>query len=256
MSFDPVAVASAAADASGAVIRAHFRARIDVDIKADASPVTLADRGAEAAIRRVLAEHCPDHAVIGEEMGGKAGGRFTWVIDPIDGTRAFITGRPVFATLIALLEHGRPVLGLIDQPVLGERWLAHEGVLRFSGPHGGAPGTRAVASLAEAELSCTSPEMFTEAQFGGFRRLAGACRRVTYGGDAYGYGLLALGQIDVVAEADLKPWDWSALAPVIEAAGGAMTDWRGAELTLESDGTALALGNPALLGDAVALLGG
>ena len=256
MRFDPVAVASAAADAAGDVIRAHFRARIDVDIKADASPVTLADRGAEAAIRRVLDQHCPDHGVIGEEMGGQEGGRFTWVIDPIDGTRAFITGRPVFATLIALLEHGRPVLGLIDQPVLGERWLAHEGALSFTGPHGGAPGTRAVASLAEAELSCTSPDMFTEVQLGRFRRLAGACRRVTYGGDAYGYGLLALGQIDVIAEADLKPWDWSALAPVIEAAGGAMTDWRGAELTLESDGTALALGNPALLGDAVALLGG
>ncbi|HQT61564.1 MULTISPECIES: inositol monophosphatase family protein [unclassified Acidiphilium] len=256
MRFDPVAVASAAADAAGDVIRAHFRARIDVDTKADASPVTLADRGAEAAIRRVLDQYCPDHAVIGEEMGGKEGGRFTWVIDPIDGTRAFITGRPVFATLIALLEHGRPILGLIDQPVLGERWLAHEGELRFSGPHGGAPGTRIVASLAEAELSCTSPDMFTEPQFGRFRRLAGACRRVTYGGDAYGYGLLALGQIDVIAEADLKPWDWSALAPVIEAAGGAMTDWRGAPLTLESDGTALALGNPALLGDAVALLGG
>lgn len=248
------AAACAAADAAGVVIRRYFRAPFGIETKGDDSPVTLADQGAEAAIRSVLAEHCQDHAIIGEEMGGDATGRFTWVIDPIDGTRAFITGRPIFATLIALLDDGVPVLGLIDQPISGERWLAYEGQLHFTGSYGGSPGTRTAASLAEAELSCTAPEMFTVPDYERFRRLAGTCRRVTYGGDAYAYGLLALGQIDVIAEADLKPWDWAALVPVIDAAGGSITDWQGRALTLQSEGRVLAVGNPALLDAAMVAL--
>ncbi|MDD2876118.1 MAG: inositol monophosphatase family protein [Acidiphilium sp.] len=243
MTFDAVAVATAAADAAGGVIHRYFRATLGVETKGDDSPVTLADQGAEAAIRAILHAHCPDHAIIGEEMGGTATGRYTWMIDPIDGTRAFITGRPIFATLIALLDDGVPILGLIDQPITGERWLAHNNALHFTGPHG-TPGTRRIGTIADAELSCTSPEMFSPAQHANFQTLAAACRRVTYGGDAYAYGLLALGQIDIIAEADLKPWDWAALVPVIEAAGGSVTDWHGAKLTLESDGTVLALGDP------------
>ncbi|MHB1303453.1 MAG: inositol monophosphatase family protein [Acidiphilium sp.] len=253
MSFDAVAVAQAAAEAASAVTRRHFRARIGVETKADRSPVTLADQGAEAAIRAVLEARSPEAGIIGEEMGGRASGRFTWVIDPIDGTRAFITGRPLFATLIALLDEGVPVLGLIDQPISGERWLAYRGELSFTG--GGTVGSRRIGTLAEAELSCTSPEMFDADQHARFLRLAAACRRVSYGGDAYAYGLIALGQIDVIAECDLKPWDWSALVPVIEAAGGSVTDWRGRPLTLESDGAILAVGDPAVREAALQILG-
>lgn len=246
-------VALEAADAAGAVIRRYFRALPEVETKSDNSPVTLADQGAEAAMRAVLAERTPAYGVIGEEMGGAAQGRFTWVIDPIDGTRAFITGRPIFATLIALLDDGVPVLGLIDQPISGERWLAHDGVLRFTGAHGRG-GVRRVASLNEAELSCTAPEMFKPAQQAKFQALAGACRRVTYGGDAYAYGLLALGQIDVIAEAGLKPWDWAAIVPVVAAAGGSVTNWQGGRLTLDSPGEVLALGDAMLLAEVTALL--
>jgi inositol-phosphate phosphatase/L-galactose 1-phosphate phosphatase/histidinol-phosphatase len=250
---DPAAVANAAADAAGAVIRRYFRAIPDVETKSDNSPVTRADQGAEAAMRAVLAAQTPDFGIIGEEMGGVAHGRFTWVIDPIDGTRAFITGRPIFATLIALLDDGVPVLGLIDQPITGERWLAEAGLLRFRGTYGQVGG-RPVAALGDAELSCTAPEMFDPAQLTKFQALAGRCRRVTYGGDAYAYGLLALGQIDVIAEAGLKPWDWAAIVPVIEAAGGSVTDWQGGRLTLDSVGEVLALGDAGLLAGVLALL--
>jgi myo-inositol-1(or 4)-monophosphatase len=253
MRLDPAAVAHTAADAAGAVIRRYFRLLPDVETKSDNSPVTLADQGAEAEIRSIFVTHTPDFGIIGEEMGGAATGRMTWVIDPIDGTRAFITGRPIFAILIALLDDGVPILGLIDQPITGERWIAHDGTLRFTGPHG-RPGTRRIASLAEAELSCTSPEMFRPAQRARFSSLAAACRRVTYGGDAYAYGLLALGQIDIIAEAGLKPWDWAALVPIIEAAGGSVTDWQGRALTLESVGEVLALGDPANRDAAIAAL--
>lgn len=243
MSADPAAAAVAAADAAGAVIRRYFRADFGVETKPDDSPVTRADRGAEAAIRTILTAHTPEHAIIGEEMGGTATGRFTWVIDPIDGTRAFITGRPIFATLIALLDHGTPILGLIDQPITGERWLAHNGTLHFTGG-AGKPGCRIIPTLADAELSCTSPDMFKSGDADRFRTLAAACRRTTYGGDAYAYGLLALGQLDIIAEASLKPWDWAALVPIITAAGGSVTDWSGQPLTLDSDGSVLALGDP------------
>ena len=160
-------------------------------------------------MRAVLAARFPDHAILGEEAGeDRAGARWRWVIDPIDGTRAFITGRPIFGTLIALLDGETPVLGLIDQPITGERWLGVTGrPTQFRGSYGRA-GARPCPSLAEAELSCTSPAIFQPAETPRFQRLAGQVRRLTWGGDCYAYGLLALGQIDIVAEATLKLWDW------------------------------------------------
>lgn len=235
----------------------HFRARLAVEGKADTSPVTEADRAAERELRAMLAARFPAHGIWGEEYGAeRADAEWLWLLDPIDGTRAFITGRPLFTTLISLLHRGRPVLGLIDQPATGERWVGIAGQpTRFRGPFGGRPGTRPCPALAEAELGCTSPEIFDEASRPRFERLRAACRRVTWGGDAYGYGLLALGCLDVVAEATLKPWDWGALVPVIEGAGGRCTDWEGRALTLESSGEVLALGDPALLGPALRALG-
>jgi myo-inositol-1(or 4)-monophosphatase len=249
-----VAAALRAADAAGEILRHWFRQGLPAEQKSDASPVTRADREAETAIRSVLAEAFPEFGLLGEEFGDDRRGRFTWVIDPIDGTRAFITGRPSFATLISLMDGETPVLGLIDQPVLGERWLAAAGRLDFTGPLGGASGTRRIGRLAEAELSATTPQMFAGGLAPRFARLEAACRRSSWGDDAYAYGLLALGAIDVIAEADLKPWDWGALVPVVEAAGGVMTDWQGAPLRFGSDGTALALGDPALLEAAIAAL--
>ena len=252
-----LAAGVAAAAAAAAAIRPHFRASLAVEQKADLSPVTLADRDAERAMRAVLAERFPDHGLLGEELGHeRPDARFCWVLDPIDGTRAFITGRPLFGTLIALLDAGRPVLGLIDQPITGERWLGFAGhPTRFSGPLGGRAGCRSCAVLGAAELSCTLPDMFDTAEAARFARLQSACRRTTWGGDCYSYGLLALGQIDVIAEASLKLWDWAALVPIVEGAGGRLTDWRGRALTQDAAGEVLAVGDPALLEPALAILG-
>lgn len=247
---DYLAIAMALADAAAAAVRPFFRTHIAADDKADASPVTRADRAAEQAMRAILAEHCPDHGIIGEEFGETAtgGSGLRWVLDPIDGTRAFITGRTTFGTLIALMEGEQPLLGIIDQPITGERWVGAAGrPTEFSGPFGGEAGCRPCRALGEAELSCTSPDIFSLDQEPRFARLRRAVRRTSWGGDCYGFGLLALGEIDLIVEADLKPWDWAALVPIITGAGGSLTDWRGAPLRLDGDGCVIALGDPALL---------
>ena len=252
-----LAAAEAAADVAGCVIRPFFRAALTASDKPDASPVTIADRTAERAMRAVLSERLPEHGILGEEFGlERADARWRWVLDPIDGTRAFITGRPSFGVLVALLQDGAPVLGLIDQPVTGERWIGLAGApTRFvSSTLPGAACTRACASLAEAELSCTAPEILDAAGEPRWQGLRRAVRRVTWGGDCYAYGLLALGQIDIVAECGMNPWDWAALVPVIEGAGGRITDWQGAALRQDGDGTVLAVGDPALLAPAVRAL--
>lgn len=246
---DYLPVALAAADAAAAAVRPYFRAGLEALDKADDSPVTLADRAAEQAMRAVLAAHCPDHGIIGEEFGtsGSAGG-YRWVLDPIDGTRAFITGRTTFGTLIALLQDEVPVIGIIDQPITGERWVGISGAPTvFTGPLGGQAGCRPCAELGQAELSCTSPDIFTDETWPRFDRLRRAVRRTSWGGDCYGYGLLALGQIDLIVEEDLKPWDWAALVPVITGAGGSVTDWTGAPLSIDGPGKVIALGDARLL---------
>jgi len=241
------ALAERLADTAGAVIRPYFRTAMAADLKQDASPVTRADREAERAMRAVIAAEVPDHGILGEEFGlERPDSPWRWVLDPIDGTRAFITGRPVFGTLIGLLFEGRPVLGVIDQPVTGERWVGVAGeATRFSGPLGGVAGTRACNLVGQAEVSATSPEMLG-ADLPRFQRLARAAKRVTWGGDCYAYGLLALGHIDVIAEQDLKIWDWAALLPVIEGAGGRMTDWSGRHLREGCAGDVVAVGDMTL----------
>ncbi|MFL5257762.1 MAG: inositol monophosphatase family protein [Rhodopila sp.] len=250
--------AEAAADVAGAVLRPFFRAGSGLGVlqKEDDSPVTIADRSAEQAMRAVLSARFSGHGILGEEFGlERPDARYCWVLDPIDGTRAFITGRPVFGTLIALLQDGVPVVGVIDQPVTGERWIGATGfATRFRGPLGGRSGCRTCPALAEAELSCTSPEMLDAVEQPRWKRLASSVRRVSWGGDGYAYGLLALGQIDIIAESDMKLWDWAALVPVIEGAGGRITDWNGEPLRPDGGEQVLAVGNPALLTDAVAAL--
>ena len=252
---DLIAAAHAAADLAAAAILPHYRRGIAADTKTDDSPVTAADRAAEAAMRAYLAARFPDHGILGEEGGlDRPNARLRWVLDPIDGTRAFITGRPTFGTLVALMDGPTPILGIIDQPVTNERWTgAINHPTTFRGTHGQAD-CRPCPTLAAAELSCTAPEIFTPAQTRAWRRLQAATRRTSWGGDCYAYGLLALGGIDIIAEPGLKVWDWAALVPIVEGAGGSITDWQGRPLHPDGDGCTLALGNPALLPQAVALL--
>ncbi len=207
-------------------------------------------------MRAVLGQLLPKHGIIGEEFGAeREAARWRWVLDPIDGTRAFITGRPTFGTLIGLLDGDEPVLGVIDQPVTGERWVGVAGErTRFRGSFGGEAGTRRCPSLAQAELSCTTPDMMRDPPRPSWQRLAEAVGRVSWGGDCYAYGLLALGQIDIVAEAKLKLWDWVPLVPIIEGAGGRVTGWQGERLAPGHEGTILAVGDAALLDEAVACL--
>jgi len=252
---DFIAAAEAAADVAAATIRPFFRARLAVDGKADASPVTIADRSAELAMRGLLSQMFPTHTIFGEEFGElNPGSRYRWVLDPVDGTRAFITGRPQFGTLVSLFDGERPIVGIIDQPITGERWIGgHELETKFKGAYGHA-GTRACAQLGDAELSVTSPAIFGP-DLPRWERLRDAAKRVSYGGDCYAYGLLALGQIDVIAEATMQPWDWGALVPIIEGAGGSITDWQGRALSPHGDGRVLALGDPSLRVAAMEILG-
>ncbi|WP_420608169.1 inositol monophosphatase family protein [Novosphingopyxis sp.] len=252
-----IALAQRLADAAGAAIRPLFRADYASEAKADASPVTAADRAAESAMRRLLDAEAPRDGVQGEEYGVKAGstGR-TWVLDPIDGTVSFMAGRPIFGTLIALLEDGWPVLGVIDQPIGRERWIGAAG--RGTTYNGTPVHARTCAQLADATLASTSPNLFSDA--GGHRFMALAARtahgRMLWGGDCYNYGLLASGQIDLVVESGLKLHDFAALAPIVDGAGGLMCDWSGDPLHAESDGDIIALGDPARLEDVLEAMAG
>jgi len=184
--------------------------------------------------------------VVGEEQGSeRAGAEYVWVLDPIDGTRKFITGNPLFGTLIALLRHGRPILGVIDMPMLGERWTGVAGrPTRFADRQGAREArVRPCADLAGAVLSASSPHMFAEAEFSAFERVRRSAKTVLYGGDCFAYGALAGGFLDLVVEADMDPYDFMALVPVVEGAGGVMTDWTGAPLALETDGRVVAAGD-------------
>jgi inositol-phosphate phosphatase/L-galactose 1-phosphate phosphatase/histidinol-phosphatase len=250
-----LALAIDLADAAGAVIRPYFRQPLAVDDKPDLSPVTIADRAAEAAMRHLIAERFPAHGIIGEEFGlEREEAEFTWVLDPIDGTKSFISGVPLFGTLIALAHRGRPILGIIDQPISRERWIGASG---HPTTLNGAPvRCRPCPSLAAATMFATSPDMFKGDAAAAFARLGAAAKLVRYGADCYAYGLLAHGLIDLVVEASLKPYDFSAMAPIVEGAGGVATDWRGAPLTLASDGRVLIAGDRRAHTQALQLLAG
>ena len=250
-----IALAHRLADAARAAIRPHFRTVLNSERKADSSPVTLADRAAETAMRRLLKAEVPRDSVIGEEFGESAGstGR-TWVLDPIDGTAGFLAGRPMFGTLIALMIDGWPVLGMIDQAVQAERWLGVAG--RPTTLNGQPCRTRLCTDLADATLATTGPHYFDDHQGEHFMALAAKTdhRRMVMGGDCYNYAMLASGHLDVVCEAGLKLHDWAALVPVVEGAGGTMADWQGEPLHMGSDGHVIALGDPARLEDVVEAL--
>ena len=260
-SAQDLALANRLADAAGAVIRPLFRGTWSEERKADRSYVTEADRAAEAAMRAILEAERPEDGIVGEEYGNvREDAARQWVLDPIDGTTSFIAGRPIFGTLIALVQDGWPVIGVIDQPVLKERWAGRVGdATTFNGT---PVRTRACPDLADAVLATTSPNMFSESDADAFMGLARgvAERKIVWGGDCYSYGLLASGHIDVVCEAQLKLYDYAALAPVVEGAGGTMSDWQGHPLDAGSaesqGGRVLALGDPARLEDVLEAMGG
>ena len=250
-----VALAGRLADAARPVVRRHFRAPVAVERKSDNSPVTEADRASEAAMREILGAEAPDHGILGEEFGNeRLDAEWVWVLDPIDGTKSFVTGKPLFGVLIGLAHEGRPALGVIDQPILEERWLggpAHPTTFN------GAPArVRACGALDGAWLYTTSPDMFEGEDEVRFGRLAAAARQTLYGTDCYAYGLTAMGLVDLVVEAQTKPYDFWAPAAVVAGAGGLMTDWQGAPLTLESDGRVIAAGDPRVHAAVLDVLGG
>ncbi|MGQ0659021.1 MAG: histidinol-phosphatase [Chromatiales bacterium] len=246
------------ADAAGAQILPHFRAPLAVDNKGSAGaydPVTEADRGAESAMRELIHRAFPQHGIFGEEHGYERGeSALTWVIDPLDGTRSFITGALHWGTLIALYDGMRPVIGVMDQPYTRERFIGNRlgAELRTRGAHR-ALSTRRCERLEDAVLYTTHPGMFATSEEGAaFERLARHVKLVRYGGDCYSYCMLALGCVDLVVESSLAPYDVQALIPIIEAAGGFMTTWDGG--TANFGGQIIAAGDSRLHALATAVL--
>lgn len=252
---DPTAFAAFAerlADAARGETLPRFRAGLGAETKSSSAfdPVTDADREAERALRAMIRAEFPGHGLIGEEFGSEnAGAQWRWVIDPVDGTRAFICGSPSWTTLIALERHGRAALGIIDQPFTDERWIAFGGTTAYAlRGRRKACRTSGVADLSVARIATTdpTPNGFTAAEADAFAALAGETRLARFGLDAYAYGLLALGEIDLVVEAGLKRHDFAALLPVVEGAGGVITGWRGEPPGEDERGRIVAAATPAL----------
>ena len=253
MTISDLPLAEMLAEAAGHVIRPWFRRPFLVETKEDFSPVTAADKEAEAAIRRLLDEYRPDDGVIGEEYGDdRPDAQRVWVLDPIDGTRAFVAGRPLFGTLIALMEGGVPVLGVIDQCIIRDRWMAAPG--QHTTLNGARVHVRRCSDIANARLGTTSPQAFGPGDFARFERVRGAALDTLYGGDCHNYGLVAAGHLDAVIESGLKIHDWAALVPIITGAGGVISDWHGRPLSAASDGRVIAAGDPALAAAITAML--
>jgi inositol-phosphate phosphatase/L-galactose 1-phosphate phosphatase/histidinol-phosphatase len=254
VAVDYLAFAHELADRAGEVLRRYYRAPISVDYKADESPVTIADREAERAMRDLIRARFPEHGIEGEEFASEHGeAELVWSLDPIDGTKAFLVGRPTFGTLISLLRQGTPVLGIIDQCISRERWVGAQG--QPSTCNDAPIRVRPCPDLEHAVLSTTSPQMFrTDEEQAAFARIAQRVKFPVYGGDCYAYGLLAMGFTDLVIEADLDLHDFAALVPIVEGAGGVMTDWQGRPLGQGSDGRVVAAGDRRTHAQALALL--
>jgi inositol-phosphate phosphatase / L-galactose 1-phosphate phosphatase / histidinol-phosphatase len=241
------AFAHALADAARSITTRYFRTNIPTQLKADDSPVTLADQQTERVLRDMIRARYPDHGIYGEEEGlENEQAEWRWVIDPIDGTKAFLAGIPTFVTLIALCRNGRPLLSIIDQPILQERWAGCDGeTTQFNGADilrlQQAPDT-----LAQALIGTTDPALFAPDSMQAYGRLRAACGNQICGGDGYIYGRLCSGTPHVICEYGLKPHDFAALVPVIQGAGGVISDWRGNPLTVESAGDVLAATTPTL----------
>ena len=254
---DLLATAHDLAEVARAATLAHFRsAGLSADSKEAGrfDPVTIADKQAEAAMRAVLARRRPQDGILGEEFAEVVGDSgLTWVLDPIDGTRGYLCGTPTWGVLIAVANSAGPLLGIIDQPFIGERFVGGFGRAEVTGPMGRFDlATRGARAIGQAILLSTFPEIGTAADHAAFRRVADKVRLVRYGMDCYGYALLAAGQVDLVIEAGLQEYDIQAPIAVIEAAGGIVTDWLGA--SVHQGGRVLAAANAEIHAAAMALL--
>lgn len=249
-----IALARAAGEAALPFFRGDFSQQ-DKGGPGAFDPVTEADQAAEQAVRVLIAEHRPLDGVVGEEYGAAGeDADWVWVIDPIDGTRAFITGLPLWTTLIALRHRGAPVVGVISQPFLGELFVGGPSGSRLIDRSGErALRVRPCPLLTEAVISTTDPGLFDGAELGAFSQVRAAARLTRYGCDAYAYAMLALGRMDLVIESGLKTWDWEALVPVVAGAGGTVTNWRGE--APDGSGQIVAAGDRACLDEALVALG-
>lgn len=240
-----LAFAEQLADASAEAIGPYFRSQLEVMDKGRQvfDPVTVADKAAEQAMRRLIRDRYPTHGILGEEDGAQSGSSpLTWVLDPIDGTRAFITGLPLWGTLIALNDGHGPVLGVMNQPFTGERFI---GTTAGARSNGARLRTRSCESLSSAVLMATTPDMFqTPEQRAAFDAVASRARLTRYGGDCYAYCMLASGFVDAIVEASLQPYDIQALIPIIEGAGGVVSAWDGS--SAQNGGAVVACGDPRL----------
>lgn len=235
-----ISLANRLADAAGEIQRRYFRQPLKIELKPDASPVTRVDKETEGVLRDLIEQAYPGHGIAGEEYPAvRENAEYVWVLDPLDGTKSFLVGMPVFGTLISLAQRGRFVLGVIDQPILRDRWVGADG-------HGttfnGVPvNTRHCSRLADAVVFLGKPY---DAKIA---RLRDEVKWARYGGDCYGYGLLASGFVDLVVDADLDDHDFGALEPVVRNAGGAITDWAGRPLAMGSTGEVIAAGDAHVL---------
>lgn len=244
-----------AADVARSIAMEYFRSPLRVEAKADNSPVTVADRSIERSLRNSITDRFPEHGIFGEEEAPvNLSSRHLWVVDPIDGTKSFVTGHPLFGGLMALLQEGRPCLGQIDMPALNERWQGCVGVA--STFNGSVCETSACTRLSEAFVYTTDPFVFSGNMQGVFETIAAEANLVRFGGDCYSYGLLASGHCDLVIETGLQPYDYLPLVQIIEGAGGTITDWAGQPLHLNSEGHVVAAATPELHAEALARLGG
>jgi myo-inositol-1(or 4)-monophosphatase len=244
---------------SGEAILPYFRTSLSVEDKSRGGafdPVTAADRGAEAAMRAVIQANFPGHGIIGEEFGSdQPDAEYVWVLDPIDGTKSFISGMPAWGTLIALTHRGTPVLGLVHQPFVGERFSGDGASAHYRGPHGErALMVRECAALADAVLYTTSPRLMNAEDRKRFELVEGAVRLSRYGGDCYAYCMLAAGHVDLVIETELKPHDIIPLMPIITGAGGIVTTWEGGPAS--AGGRIIAAGDKRVHAEAMKVLKG
>jgi inositol-phosphate phosphatase / L-galactose 1-phosphate phosphatase / histidinol-phosphatase len=248
------AVAVRLADAARDAAMQHFLTPLDAERKADASPVTRADREAEQAMRVLLEGLVPGHGVVGEEFGAtRPDAEFVWVLDPIDGTKAYVTGKPLWGTLIALLRDGEPYLGIIDLGALNQRWVGLRGAATTLN---GVPcHTSGCEILSQARLGCTSPDIFTAAKLTQFNALGREVWFRSFGGDCAAYATLASGHLELVVEAGLQNHDYAALVPVVQGAGGVITDWQGRQLLGHGEADVVAAANPTMHQAALDALG-
>lgn len=248
-----IAFAQQLAQTSRQIILDSLKNPITFDTKSDLSPVTVIDQRVEYALRQLITQHYPEHGILGEEYASeKLDADYVWVIDPIDGTKAFITGMPIYGTLISLTYHGVPFIGIIDHPVTDERWLGVDG--QTSTYNGKPIQTRDCHQLSDAIVSIGNPESLSQGEREAFTQLRQMTKWGIYGGNCYVYGRLAMGQVDISVDSGLDPFDYCALDVVVRNAGGMMSDWEGERLTIHSGHRVVACGDKALHQQVIKLL--